>query len=67
GLMDHRFHLFVADGAEHVGDPTDPGEAERIEWVPVPDVRARLRDGGVIDGLSFAALSYAFAFDWLRQ
>ena len=34
GLADKRFHLFVADGATHVGEPTDANEAERIEWMP---------------------------------
>jgi 8-oxo-dGTP pyrophosphatase MutT (NUDIX family) len=35
GVGDHRFGLYVAEGAERVGDPTDPTEAERIEWVSV--------------------------------
>ena len=33
GISDQVFHIFVADGATHVGDPTDAGESERIEWV----------------------------------
>ena len=47
GVSDQVFHIFVADGAHHVGDPTDVGESERIEWVPVSEVRrhrARQRD-----------------------
>jgi 8-oxo-dGTP pyrophosphatase MutT (NUDIX family) len=35
GVGDHRFVLYVAEGAQRVGDPTDPSEAERIEWVGV--------------------------------
>ncbi len=37
---DQVFTAFVADGAEHVGDPSDPSESERVEWVPV-DAGAR--------------------------
>ncbi|MFN2538137.1 MAG: NUDIX hydrolase, partial [Mycobacteriales bacterium] len=39
GLSDGRFELFVAQGATHVGEPTDPSEASRVEWVPVEQVR----------------------------
>ena len=63
GLSDQRFHLFVADGATYVGEPTDPGEAERIEWVPVDEVRRIARDGEMPDGLSLTAVLYAIAFD----
>ena len=38
GTSDATFHLFAADRAEHVGDPHDTDEAERVEWVPWPDL-----------------------------
>ena len=43
GLTDGLHHLYRADGATRVGEPTDV-EAERIEWVPLsatPDLIAR--------------------------
>jgi 8-oxo-dGTP pyrophosphatase MutT (NUDIX family) len=55
GAVDQTFHLFVADGAEQVGEP-DGDEAERVEWVPVDEVRKLLRDGSITDGLSLVAL-----------
>ena len=55
GSVDQTFHLFAADGAEQVGEP-DPDEAERVEWVPVDEVRTLLRDGSISDGLSLVAL-----------
>jgi len=67
GLSDQRFHLFLATGAEHVGPPTDPGESERIEWVPVDEVAAIARRGDMPDGLSLTAILYALAFGHLRQ
>lgn len=62
GTSDQRFHLFLADGATHVGEPTDPGESERIEWVPVDDVRALIQHGEMPDGLSLTAVLYALTF-----
>lgn len=56
GLTDHRFHVFVADGAEHVGEPRDFGESDRIEWIPAADLRALIRRGEITDGYSLTAL-----------
>lgn len=56
GLSDQTFHLFTAAGAEHRGEPSDPAESERIEWVPATEVRDHLRAGRVPDGLSLTAL-----------
>jgi 8-oxo-dGTP pyrophosphatase MutT (NUDIX family) len=65
GLSDQCFHLFIAGGAEHEGDPTDETESERIEWVPVQKVAELARDGGIGDGLSLTALLYALSFGYL--
>jgi 8-oxo-dGTP pyrophosphatase MutT (NUDIX family) len=56
GSSDATFHLFVADGATYVGEPSDPSEAERIVWVPADDVRRLVAGGEVRDGLSLTAL-----------
>ena len=47
----------------HVGEPTDPGESERIEWVPVDRLRPEIRAGRVHDGLSLGALLWCLAFE----
>ena len=62
GSSDQMFHLFVAEGAEHVGDPSDIGESERIAWVPVDEVRRMIAGGELTDGLSLTALLWALAF-----
>lgn len=67
GLSDQRFHLFRASGAVPVGEPSDPGESERVEWVPETRLRALARDGAVPDGLSLTAVLYAMAFGFLGQ
>lgn len=62
GLSDQRFHLFSAAGAVEVGEPADPAEAERVEWVPAASVRGLVHGGAVSDGLSLTALLYAMTF-----
>lgn len=62
GLSDQVFTCFVADGAEHVGEPSDPAESERVEWVPVDRVRELVRTGAVTDGLSLTGLAVWLAF-----
>lgn len=65
GLSDQRFHLFLATGADHVAEPTDPSESERVEWLPVDSVRELIAAGEVRDGLSLTALLYALAYGLL--
>ena len=62
GLADLRFELYVADGATYVGEPIDPSESERVEWVPVERVRQLIREHAVVDGLSLTALLW-----WLSE
>jgi 8-oxo-dGTP pyrophosphatase MutT (NUDIX family) len=63
GLNDQTFYLYLADGARHIGEPTDVSESERIEWVKLADVKEMVRKGEVRDGLSLTALSLALLFE----
>jgi 8-oxo-dGTP pyrophosphatase MutT (NUDIX family) len=63
GSSDQVFHVFVGDGATHVGDPIDVHESERIDWVPLDRIRTLIADGHVADGLSLTALLWYLAFD----
>jgi 8-oxo-dGTP pyrophosphatase MutT (NUDIX family) len=56
GLSSQRFELFTADGATRVGEPSDPGESSKVEWVPAARVRELLAAGEVQDGMSLTAL-----------
>jgi len=64
GGGDHRFELYYADGATYVAEPTDPGEAERIEWVPVEELRNEILAGRVDNGLSLTALLWCLAHQY---
>ncbi len=65
GLSDQRFNLFMSDQAVHVGEPTDPGESERIEWLSVGEVTEIAKRGEIVDGLSLTAVLYALSFGGL--
>lgn len=66
GSSDQTFHLFHSQSARHIGDPTDPSESERIEWLPVARLHAEIEAGRVTDGLSLTALLWATTFGFLR-
>lgn len=61
GILDQEFHIFLSHDAEHRGEPTDQNEAARIEWLAIDEIHRLLTNGEISDGLTFAALSYAFA------
>lgn len=63
GLSDATFHLFLADGADHVGERQDVNAAERVDWMAWEDVTAAIRAGQVGDGLTLTALLWIFAFE----
>jgi 8-oxo-dGTP pyrophosphatase MutT (NUDIX family) len=66
GLSDQRFNIFLGHDAVQVGEPTDPAESERVEWVRVEQVVEIAKRGQMVDGLSLTAVLYAFAFAGLR-
>ena len=59
--MDQRFHLFRADGATYEGPPSDPNEAERVEWSSMAHLRQEIAAQRVHDGLSLTALLWVLA------
>lgn len=59
GSSDAVFNLFITDSADYVGEPSDPSESDRVEWVPWPKVLTEIAAGRVGDGLSLTALLLA--------
>jgi 8-oxo-dGTP pyrophosphatase MutT (NUDIX family) len=57
GLTDGVHHIFRADGASHVGPPTDV-EAERIEWVPIASALALIARGEIVSSSTMTGLLY---------
>jgi hypothetical protein len=59
------FHIFLAEGATHVGTPSDINEAERVEWVPWSNIRTLIEAREILDGMSVTGLLYALAITGL--
>lgn len=61
GSIDSHHHLFLADGAEYIGPPTDITEAERIEWVPLGDVRGLIAEEKIVSGPTLIGLLHVLS------
>ena len=62
GLTDQRFNIFVADGAEHAGEPSDASESDRVDWITVSELPGLIRRGEIQDGYSLTALLWLLQF-----
>ena len=54
GTTDAENLLFVATGANYVGEPEDINETERVEWISLDSVRDRIHNGEIV-GADFPA------------
>lgn len=61
GIMDASHHIFRADGATYVGPPKDSFESERVEWVPLADIRQLIDKRQIMAGSTLVALLYVLA------
>jgi len=62
GTTDAESLLFVANGAEYVGEPADINEAERVQWIPLRSVRDLIQQGEIIGASSQVGLLHLLAF-----
>ena len=61
GFSDDLHHIYRAESARHIGPPSDPWEAERVEWVHLAGVRKLIDNGEIVCGTSMSALLYLLA------
>lgn len=61
GMVDSPHELYVAQGAQHIGDPTDTEEAGRVEWVPMASVLGLINKGEVLGSGSLVGLLHLLA------
>jgi len=62
GTTDAENLLFVARGADYIGEPADINEAERVEWIDLDTVRDRITSGQIVGAASIAGLLHVLAF-----
>jgi 8-oxo-dGTP pyrophosphatase MutT (NUDIX family) len=66
GISNSVHYLYRADSATRVGAPEDDFESDRIEWVPLGNVPAMIKDGQIVSGSTLAALLYTIASEYSR-
>ncbi len=59
--LDAENIVYLARGAEYVGDPTDINEAERVAWIPLNEVSAMIERGEIVGSASVVGLLAAMA------
>jgi 8-oxo-dGTP pyrophosphatase MutT (NUDIX family) len=60
GLMTSEHHIFRADSATHTGT-RDVIESQKVEWVPISDIKKLIAKGDIVTGTSQVALLYLLA------
>jgi 8-oxo-dGTP pyrophosphatase MutT (NUDIX family) len=62
GTTDAENLLFVSNGADYMGAPTDINEAELVEWVRLDSIRGRIDAGEIVGAASLVGLLHVLAF-----
>jgi 8-oxo-dGTP pyrophosphatase MutT (NUDIX family) len=61
GTLDSPHHVFIARGADHIGEPTEKTEMQRMEWIPLEQVPTLIQNGEISNSGSLVALLYVLA------
>jgi 8-oxo-dGTP pyrophosphatase MutT (NUDIX family) len=61
GAADCENHLFLARGADHVGEPTDTNEAETVRWIPLDEALAMITSGEIAGAASVVGIVHVAA------
>jgi 8-oxo-dGTP pyrophosphatase MutT (NUDIX family) len=56
GMADAENLIYVARGADYVGEPSDINEAQEVAWIPLTSVLDRIASGEIIGASSQLAL-----------
>ncbi|MGW0942805.1 NUDIX hydrolase [Streptomyces sp. NPDC002623] len=66
GITDSQHHVFRADGATYDGPPTEMNESDRIEWIPLSEVRGMIDRREVVSSGSLVGLLYLLMDEAIR-
>ncbi|QFQ98867.1 NUDIX hydrolase [Streptomyces phaeolivaceus] len=66
GITDSQHHVFRADGATHVGPPTEKNESDRIEWIPLSEVRGMIDRREIVSSGTLVGLLYLLMDEAIR-
>ncbi len=63
GLTTSQHHVFRAANATYLGTPAEAFESSRIDWIPLADTQALIRDREIVSGTTLDALLSLLALD----
>ncbi|WP_369234708.1 NUDIX hydrolase [Streptomyces sp. R21] len=66
GITDSQHHVFRADGATYDGPPTEKNESDRIEWIPLSEVRGMIDRREIVSSGSLVGLLYLLMDEAIR-
>jgi len=58
GLSTSEHRIFRTSEATHIGEAEDKSEADRVDWVPLTELRALIEKEEITSGTTIAALLY---------
>ena len=61
GMVDSPHEVYLAQGAQLIGEPSDPEEVGKVEWLPLTEVADLITKGEVLGSGSLVALLYVMA------
>ena len=61
GMVRSPHHVYIAYGAERVGEPVETTEMQCMEWVPMTEVMGLIADGGIRNAGTLVALLHILA------
>ncbi|MET7727710.1 NUDIX hydrolase [Streptomyces mirabilis] len=66
GITDSQHHVFRADGATYEGPPTEKNESDRIDWIPLNEIRGMIDRREVVSSGSLVGLLYVLMDEAIR-
>ncbi|MFB7168083.1 NUDIX hydrolase [Streptomyces sp. NPDC056242] len=66
GITDSQHHVFRADGATYEGPPTEKNESDRIEWIPLSQIRGMIDRREIVSSGSLVGLLYLLMDEAIR-
>ncbi|MFJ1974084.1 NUDIX hydrolase [Streptomyces sp. NPDC087903] len=66
GITDSQHHVFRADGATYDGLPTEKNESDRIEWIPLSEIRGMIDRREIVSSGTLVGLLYVLMDEAIR-
>ena len=58
GITDSEHFVFRADALEYAGPPTERNESDRVEWIPLSDLRGMIDRREIVSSGSLVGVLY---------